>query len=193
LWVLTRRRVLDEQDAIQQLKAGNIKGLETLVNLYQVRAVRAAYLITQDRFLAEDVVQHTFLRIYRSIDRFDMRKPFSPYLLRSVVNRAVYVTKQQGRVVPFEDDNQEWDAVVASTDYSPENIMEANQLKESIQKALQALSPEQRASIVMRYYLDFSETEMAQTLKIPHGTIKWRLHAARNQLRGLLAQWIGEG
>jgi DNA-directed RNA polymerase specialized sigma24 family protein len=50
------------------------------------------------------------------------------------------------------------------------------------------LAPEQRAAVVMRYYLDMSETEMVETTNAPRGTIKWRLHTAREQLRRLLSR-----
>ena len=67
---------MDEQQAIQRLKNNNIGGLEFLVVLYQVKAVRTAYLITRDIGLAEDVVQDSFLQAYRSIHGFDAARPF---------------------------------------------------------------------------------------------------------------------
>jgi RNA polymerase sigma-70 factor (ECF subfamily) len=56
--------------------------------------------------------------------------------------------------------------------------------------AVQALPPDQRAAIVLRYYLDLSEAEMAERLDCPPGTVKWRLHAARQRLRTLLPTWL---
>ena len=58
---------MDEKQAIQQLKIGDISGLEFLVMCYQAKAVRTAYLITRDVGLAEDVVEDSFLQAYRSI------------------------------------------------------------------------------------------------------------------------------
>ena len=58
---------MQDAEAICRLKRGEIDGLETLVERYQVRAVRTAYLVVQDEALAEDVVQETFLRIFQRI------------------------------------------------------------------------------------------------------------------------------
>lgn len=55
---------MDEREAIQRLKGGDISGLEALVHAHQVRAVRAAYLVTRDLAVAQDVVQAAFVRAY---------------------------------------------------------------------------------------------------------------------------------
>ena len=69
---------MDELGAILRLKSGDIDGLELLVTLYQVRAVRTAFLITRDAAQAEDAVQEAFLQIYRSIRHFDQDLHFQP-------------------------------------------------------------------------------------------------------------------
>ena len=67
-----------ETDAIAVLKTGDIGGLEALVRLYQVRALRTAYTITGDQHAAEDVVADAFLAVHDHIDQFDARQPFAP-------------------------------------------------------------------------------------------------------------------
>jgi len=61
------------------------------------------------------------------------------------------------------------------------------QLEQRIWQQMQQLSPQQRAVIVMRYYLEMSEAEMAEVAAVPKGTIKWRLNAARTRLQKLLS------
>ncbi len=80
---------MDEKQAIQRLKNGDIGGLEFLVSRYQEKAVRMAYLITRDVGMAEDVVQDSFIQAYRSIDGFDWARSFEPWFLRSVANASV--------------------------------------------------------------------------------------------------------
>lgn len=58
--------------------------------------------------------------------------------------------------------------------------------REAVRGALKKLTPKQRAAVVMRYFLEMSETEMAEMMAAPRGTIKSRLHTARNRLRDLL-------
>ena len=69
---------MDDQSAISRLKQGDLRGLETLVEHYQVRAVHAAYLILYDRSLAEDVVQASFVKVAERIHQFDAERPFAP-------------------------------------------------------------------------------------------------------------------
>jgi len=77
---------LDDDEAVRRMKSGDIGGLEILVRRYQVRAIRAAFLVTQDEPLAEDVVQDAFLHLHQRIHHFDDRRPLEPYLMRSVIN-----------------------------------------------------------------------------------------------------------
>lgn len=175
--------------AIAKLKRGDIQGLAVLVKAYQVRAIRAAYLITQDRPLAEDVVQTAFVRIYHRIDQYDTSRPFAPWFMRIVVNDAVKASTRGNRQVSLytdSDDHPPLADLLTDTTPEPSAVAESTELRQTVVQALNALTPEQRAVVVMRYYLDFSESEMAHELDTPPGTIKWRLHAARKRLRGLL-------
>jgi RNA polymerase sigma-70 factor (ECF subfamily) len=176
---------MDDLQAIQRLKAGDVSGLETLVVRHQAKAVRAAFLITHDETLAEDVVQDTFVRIYQRIDQFDPSRPFEPYLLRSVVNAALNAAQKVTRRVSMEGDIDQVEGLLSQA-ASVESEMEYIQLKQGIIAALAKLGPRQRAAVVQRYYLEMSEREMAEALEAPQGTVKWLLNAARTRLRDLL-------
>jgi RNA polymerase sigma-70 factor (ECF subfamily) len=181
---------MEEQEAIAQLKRGDIGGLEVLVRKYQVRAVRTAYLIIRDRALAEDIVQAAFLRAYERIGQFDAGRPFGPWFLRSVINDAVKAAARRERQVSLEAGSEGQGAsltdLLADPSPGPDDLMEAAELRQTVWAALGKLPPAQRAAIVLRYYLDLSEAEMADELACPPGTVKWRLHAARKRLRTLL-------
>jgi RNA polymerase sigma-70 factor, ECF subfamily len=175
----------DDQLAIRRLKDGDIGGLESLVLRYQVKAVRAAFLILRDEQLAEDVVQETFLRVFAGIRRFDENRPFGPYLLRSVVNAALDAAKRESK---REQTAGEWEPLEGLIEraVSAESEAEFQLLKRDIHAAIERLSPRQRAAVVMRYYLMMSEDEMAARLGAAPGTVKWLLNAARERLRSLL-------
>lgn len=178
---------MDDIQALRRLKNGDIGGLETLVARYQHQAVKTAYLITHDEQTAEDVVQETFVRIYHNIGRFDENRPFAPYLLRSVVNAALNTAKKTDRWVQYGagvDVEHVADLLVKAS--SVEDHVEYTRLKGEIAQALAALSPRQRTVIVQRYYLGVNEKEMAASLSVAPGTIKWLLNAARQRLRSLL-------
>ena len=189
---------LDEHEAITRLKSGDISGLETLVRQHQLQALRAAYLITQDRALAEDVVQTAFLRTYQRIEQFDADRPFAPWFLRSVVNAAIQTAQKQDRQFSLDEAVQDNDANLTFADLIPDAApglderLEQAEMQQAVRLALQLLSPEQRAVVVLCYYLGLSEDEMSDQINIPSGTVKWRLHAARKRLRGLLDTFRGK-
>ena len=177
---------MDDLQAIQCLKNGDIGGLEVLVTRYQSKAVRAAFLVVHDESLAEDVVQDTFIRIYRRIHHFDLSHPFEPYLLRSVVNAALNVAqKADRRHLSLEGDLHQVEGLLSQAS-SVGSEIEYLELKQQIIAALSRLEPRQRAAVVQRYYLNMSEKEMAVALDAPPGTVKWILNTARAKLRNLL-------
>ena len=180
---------MDEQRAIRQLKQGDIGGLEFLVSRYQVKAIRAAYLITRDPGLAEDVVQECFVQAYRSIRSFDEARPFEPWFMRSVVNAAVKVMQKSGRQVQVGngEDGSIFAELVAKVE-SVEEQVESIEIQNQVWQAMQKLSPRQRAVIVQKYFLEMSEKDMAAESSRAVGTIKWLLNAARERLRGVLAE-----
>ena len=180
---------MDELEAILRLKSGDIGGLEQLVTLYEVRAVRTAFLITRDTTLAEDAVQDAFLQTYRSIHHFDSNRPFAPWFMRSVVNAALKTAQKSARQAPagFDTNASWWEGLPAETE-PVEGQVENKDFQRRLWESMQNLSPRQRLAIVQRYYLDMSEKEIAAELQAAPGTVKWLLHAARRNLRALLSE-----
>ena len=180
---------MNERRAIQLLKRGDVGGLELLVSQHQMKAVRAAYLITRDLGLAEDVVQDCFLQAYRSIQRFDETRPFEPWFMRSVVNASVKLMQRSTRQVQVGGDQDETlFAELAARVDSVEEQVESIEIQNQVWDAMQKLSPRQRAVVVQRYFLEMSEKEMASESGAAVGTIKWLLNAARERLRILLTE-----
>ena len=179
---------MDEKQAVQRLKLGDISGLELLVARHQVKAVRTAYLITRELGLAEDIVQESFLRVFRSAKSFDETRPFEPWFLRSVVNASVKMMQRSAQQVQAGDDvDESLFAELVSRVESVEEQVESIEIQNRIWAAMERLSPRQRAVIVQRYFLEMSEKEMATESGAAPGTIKWLLNAARERLRYLLA------
>lgn len=180
---------MDDLQAIRRLKNGDLGGLELLIASYQAKAVRTAYLVTHDEPLAEDVVQDTFVRFYQRVRFFEESRPFEPYFLRCVVNAALNALEKENRSTAALDGESDLHGLeqVLSRALSVEDQVEFAELEREIHRALSALSPRQRAVAVQRYYLEMSEKEMTEALKIAPGTVRWLLNAARVRLRALLS------
>lgn len=181
---------LEEKLAIARLKQGDLDGMEALVRRYQVLAVSAAFLIVRDPKLAEDIVQDAFLHAAEKIDQFDESRPFGPWFLRSVINASTKAVRKQKRFIPLDGTSDEETTKVADwlidPDPHPEQIIETQETRQVVWKALGELTAQQRAVIVMRHFLDMSEAEITHELDRPLTTIRWRLKTARNQLRKIL-------
>jgi RNA polymerase sigma-70 factor (ECF subfamily) len=180
---------MEDQIAISRLKQGDLNSLEILVDRYQAPAVHAAYLILYDRALAEDVAQTAFVKVAERIQQYDEGRPFAPWFFRIVVNDALKIAQKQKRNVSL----NELDGSAAPLAQwlldpapQPESVLEEKQIREHILQAIQSLPPEQRAVIVMRYYLDMSEAELSTKMDRPLSTIKWWLRDARKRLRSLM-------
>jgi len=182
---------MDEHIAIARLKQGDPHGLDFLVQRYQVQAVYTAHLIVCDRALAEDVAQTAFVRAVEKIHQYDEQRPFAPWFFRIVVNTALKTAKRQRRTLSLETEPENDASALArwliDPQPGPEGQLEHKETQHSLLHALAQLNPEQRAVIVMRYYLELSEAEMSEKLTRPLSTIKWWLRAARARLRILLS------
>ena len=181
---------MDDRIAISRIKQGDLNGLETLVHRYQASAVHAAYLIVYDLALAEDIAQTAFVKAVERIHQFAEERPFAPWFFRIVVNDAIKASKKQRRHIPLEEFDEptkqlaEW---LAHLDLQPERLMEQNEMRENILKAIESLPSDQRAVVVMRYFLDMSEADMSTNMQRPLSTVKWWLRDARKRLYDLMS------
>lgn len=175
----------NEKQAIAHLKHGNLSGLAVLVQTHQVKAVHAALLIVRDQGTAEEIVQEAFVQAVRKIDQFDERRPFGPWFIRSVIHAALKTAEKQKRVEVLDEpqDGTQIAAWLIDPGLAPQAIVETAELRQAVWQALAKLTPNQRAAVVMRYFLDESESEMVSQLNRPLTTIKWWLHSAREKLK----------
>lgn len=181
---------MEDRIAISRLKQGDLSALETLVKRYQVQAVHAAYAIVYDRALADDIVQTAFVKVVERVHQFDERRPFAPWFFRIVVNDSVKAAWKQKTTTSLDKGSDEQITELAKylidPGSRPEQVLEQKETGQQILMAIQTLSPEQRAVVVMRYFLEMSEAEMVAKMDRPLSTVKWWLREARHRLRGLI-------
>jgi RNA polymerase sigma-70 factor (ECF subfamily) len=172
----------DERAWVRGAQAGSASDLEALFRAHWPRAYRAAYLVVHDAAGAEDVAQEAFLAAVRTLDRFDSRRPFGPWLHRIVVNRAIDWAR--ARALRREVGGEE--AVAAAT--APEAGEVAGRPSEDVLAALASLTPDHRAVIVLRYLLEYTPGEIARILELPRGTVNSRLRRGLDSLQGLVVK-----
>jgi RNA polymerase sigma-70 factor (ECF subfamily) len=160
----------DERAWIRGAQAGNASDFEALFRAYWPQAFRAAYLVVHDSAAAEDIAQDAFLAAVRNLDRFDRRRPFGPWLHRIVINRAIDWSRR--RRLRGEAELHDSPAEQAGADVGSETLA-----------ALQRLSPEHRAVIVLRHLLGYTPGQIARLLDLPRGTVNSRLRRGLDELK----------
>ena len=168
----------DERAWVRGAQGGSASDLEALFRNHWPRAYRAAYLVVHDAAAAEDIAQEAFLAAVRALDRFDRRRPFGPWLHRIVVNRAIDWAR--ARTLRREVAGE---AVLEHVPAAPERE-NPRELSAGVVAALESLSPEHRAVIVLRYLLEYSPGEIAGILEVPRGTVNSRLRRGLDALAG---------
>lgn len=194
----------DDDEALARCRAGDISGLGALVARYQLSAVRTAYLLVQDQAAAEDIVQDSFLLVFRHATRFRPGSPFAPWFYRIVVNaaRQYQRSSRRRREIALDRVGSQRDGqgdghgegertgdhrdgqlhalgtprVPVASD--PLRHAERAEQRGAVVAILRSLTYKQREALVLRYYAGYRDDEIARILGSPPGTIRWRIHAA---------------
>ena len=169
----------DERAWIRGARRGSEADLEALFRHHWPRAYRAAYLVVHDSAAAEDIAQEAFLAAIRSLDRFDRRRPFGPWLHRIVVNRAI----DWSRARALRREAGEAPIALVAAPPAPDNPHAPE-----LAAALAELSPEHRAVIVLRHLLEYTPGEIAELLGLPRGTVNSRLRRGLDELSAHLGE-----
>ncbi|MCU0481906.1 MAG: RNA polymerase sigma factor, partial [Anaerolineae bacterium] len=155
---------MDDKQAIAHIKRKNMQGLAHLVATYQHQALRAADVITRDIRLAEDIVQGAFIKVYQRIDQYDTSRPFKAWFIKMVVNDALKaVTRRQTVSLDDDADKIALGDMLPADESDPLSIISEAEDRATIEKALDELPPDLRAVIMLKYFLEYSEDEIAMT------------------------------
>jgi RNA polymerase sigma-70 factor (ECF subfamily) len=178
--------VTDELAWITQAQQGDDDAFTMLVETYQKPVYNLCYRMLGEPEAAEDAAQDTFLKAYQNLTRYDRERPFATWLLSIAAHHCIDKLRRK-RFVSFsidEDEEGQTDIPDRSAP-DPETEAEKKQMREQMHGLLQKLDPVDRAAVVMRYWNDASEIEIAQTLKLTVPAVKSRLHRARRALAEL--------
>lgn len=147
--------------------------LEQWMTDYLPTVYRAAYLILRDHAKAQDVAQETFIRAHLASGRLREGSQVAGWLYRIAVNTALNEVRSRGR------ESRAYERLPGA---QAPDAFEIVNTRSALRLALDKLPVALRAVIVMRYYLDLPESEIAAAMRIRPGTVKSRLHRARTLL-----------
>ena len=205
-----RGKLSDDYALVRELVGGSEVALSTLYDRYGEAIFATAYRLTADRGIAEEVVQETFLALWNRAELFDPAAGSLPAWLHAIGrNRAVDRLRAAGRrprlvsvsssLAPDESETQGLERAVANGTVvagaaqppSPEQAADAAGLREAIRTAIDGMPDHERTVILLAYQDQLSQTEIADRLDWPLGTVKTRTRRALLRLREVLGGEFG--
>jgi RNA polymerase sigma-70 factor, ECF subfamily len=180
-------RALDDSAVVAAFLAGDRRGFNELVERYQSRLLNFVYRTTGDRERAEDLVQETFIRIYRHLHRFDQSKKFSTWAYTIASNLAKNELRNRSRnpLVLFQMIRRSWDSDERPLEwedntYRPDDLYRKRHLREMVESVVSELPEHHRTVFVLREMEGKTYEEIAEITGCNLGTVKSRLNRARN-------------
>ncbi len=180
----------EEKAWVAQAQQGDDEAFTRLVETYQTPVFNLCYRMLGEPELAEDAAQETFLRVYQHLPRYDQKRPFATWLLSIAAHYCIdRLRRRKFSMFSMDAEDDEGNSVeLPDADApNPENEAITGQTHERVHAMLKDLDTTDRAAIIMRYWYDYSEKEIAESLQLTVSAVKSRLHRARKELAGL---WI---
>jgi RNA polymerase sigma-70 factor (ECF subfamily) len=177
--------VMDDDETLEALAAGAPDAMAVLYDRHGAAAYRTAMILLREPASAEEVVQESFLAVWRNRGRFDPgRGSFRPWLLTIVRNRAR--DRLRARRVRVESADDRWDAPSDVVDVWEEVSVEADRRR--VRGALATLPDDVRRVFGLAFYEGFSQSEISARLEMPLGTVKSKMRRGLQRLRDLLVE-----
>jgi RNA polymerase sigma factor (sigma-70 family) len=178
----SRVRDRSDEELLEAIAAGDDDALAALYDRFGRTAYGLAFRILRDRALAEDAVQEAFLTLWRSADAYqrERAKP-ATWILTLVHRRAVDLVRREDRRAA-----EPLDAAPVAIGSGVAEEVELRGRRAAVQAALAQLPADQREALELAYYGGYTQSELADLLGLPMGTVKSRMVAGLGRLRELL-------
>jgi RNA polymerase sigma-70 factor (ECF subfamily) len=179
--------VSDDGMLMAGVAAEEMDAFEALYRRYHPRLVRFLDGMTRRPALVEEVLDDTMLVVWRRAHTWLPTAKVSTWIFGIAYRQALKALRQVDDAVEFHDTDEQADASDDNpSSASPDGVLQQQQVRIQLDRALAMLSPEQRAVIQMTYYLGYSCRDIAQVMDCPVDTVKTRMFYARRRLRTLL-------
>ena len=180
---------IGDAECVRRVQQGDTDSFEVLVRRHEKAIFNLIYRLLGNYDEAAEVAQEVFLSAFKSIHQFRGEANFSTWLYRIGLNHASTRRKSlqtsQQRHIPLDGTE-----VIADGAVDPAKNVEHKEIQQRVQQALNSLDPEDARIVLLRDLQDIPYEDVAQMLDIPVGTVKSRLHRARQALKTSLAPYF---
>ena len=186
----------DDETLVARVQHGDASAFDLLVQRYQERLYATVYHMTSNHEDANDLVQEAFIKAYKSIGSFKRESSFYTWVYRIAVNRTLNHLKRRKNKNHFSLDDVDThiqtdpDFVELMSHVTPRREVGLMELQEKLNEALQKLSEAHRAVVVMHDVQGMTHADIAKVIQCSEGTVRSRLFYARQQLQGLLSDYL---
>jgi RNA polymerase sigma-70 factor (ECF subfamily) len=187
---------------VAQVLAGDRDAFRVLVDRHSRSIFRVVYRMTGNQQDSEELVQETFLRAYKNLERFELRANFSTWVYRIAVNRTLdflnarktqMQTKETYQIADNPDKEEGNQVQVAADSPGPDRLLLSAEMKRKIAGALGLLTPAERVAFIMRHMEGRSIEEISQALDLKVSAAKNSVFRAVQKLRQQLEPYAGAG
>ena len=178
----------DEKAWVLQAQQGSDEAFTNLVETYQKPVYNLCYRMVGEPEEAEDAAQETFLRAYQNLHRYDPSRSFGTWILSIAAHYCIdRLRKRKFAMFSMDAENEDGSSFEFPDPASPDPEAESMKQEERdrLHLLLKDLDATDRAAVIMRYWYDFSEVEIAKSLKLTVSAVKSRLHRSRRALAGM--------
>ncbi|HSJ55923.1 MAG TPA: sigma-70 family RNA polymerase sigma factor [Anaerolineae bacterium] len=174
---------MDQERAwIEQALQGDRKAFGQLVRAYERPVYNLTYRMLGDPAEAEDAAQETFLRAYAKLATYQPGRKFVNWVLSIASHHCIDRLRRRQRAPQLSLDGPSPPVWLASDAPQPDQVVSKKEQRERVRRVLDALPPDYRAAVVLRYWYDLSYREIAETMDTTESAIKSRLHRARQMM-----------
>ncbi|MEK7129418.1 MAG: sigma-70 family RNA polymerase sigma factor [Patescibacteria group bacterium] len=171
---------IQDEELVRRVQEGDIFAFEHLIRRYQQKLLSFVMRIIFDGQAAQDVVQDTFISLYKTIDRVDTKKKFSSYLYTIARNTTISSLRAKKPAASIDES-------IADTDAgAPEDGITSQEQRERVRRAIAKLEEKYRRVVELYYFSDLSYEEIGKTLRLPVNTVRTHLARAKQKLRDIL-------
>lgn len=182
-----------EAAAVDRARTGDGEAFRVLVERYSRSVFRLAFRLTGNEQDAEDVVQETFLRAFKQLNRYDGRAAFHTWIYRIAANYALDLLRARKRVEQPREDESAPSALdqLRAAGPAADRLVYANQVQRKLREAMDELSEQERTAFVLRHFEGLSIEQIGDTLGVGESATKNSIFRAVRKLRRSLEPVMG--
>ena len=180
-----------DSELMQHLVAGHDEAMSKLLRRWQAKLISYLTRLINDPEVARDLAQETFVRVYQHRSRYDVLQPFSTWLFTIATNlaRNHHRWRQRHPEAPLETE------LLTGLDQvqhapSPHQALVTKESTNAVRKAIHCLPEDQRTALILSYYEDLAQKEIAEVMKCSVKGVELKIYRARQTLRETLSGLI---